>query len=701
MASHSINVSKRLHRDDEMKITMDRLCINTIRTLSIDAIQKANSGHPGTPMGFAPAIYILWKDFLNYDPHCPLWPNRDRFVFSVGHASMLLYSMIYLGQIAEIDKNGNLTGRAALSIEDLKTFRQLGSKATGHPEYGLTTGVETTTGPLGQGLAVSVGMAIAEKWMAKRYNKKGFDLFNHRIYAATGDGCLMEGISYEAAALAGHLGLDHLIWVYDRNKISIEGSIDLTFTENIGLRFQAAGWNVVEAGDINALEAVKEAIQQGCESRGKPTLVIVDSVIGYGSPRHAGHSSAHGSPLGEEEVKATKAIYDWPQDKNFYIPEGVLEYFAEHFGQRGHEKRVEWEKLFAAYYQEYPELARELEQIFNHELPQRLLDDLPMFSTSGSGLPTRDSSSVVMNHIAYKMPWFIGGSADVAPSTKTALTFKGAHAIQSPQWGGDFTGQNLHFGIREHAMGAICNGLASYGLRSFCSAYLTFSDYMKTPIRLAALMGLPSLFIFTHDSITVGEDGPTHQPIEHLMHYRMVPDLLVHRPADALEVRAAWKNIMHNKSRPSLLVLGRHSVPTFARENELIETNMERGAYIIRGIEENPTVILIATGSEVAVAIAACEELVKLKIKTRVVSMPCWEIFEEQDDAYKNEILPSHIECRVVIEAGSPHGWERYAGKHGRIMGLNQFGESGKVDDVLRHFGFTKEEIVKAVMEHM
>ncbi|MFT8782039.1 transketolase [Acetobacter syzygii] len=671
----------------------DTLCINTIRTLVMDAVQNANSGHPGAAMSMAPIAYTLWQNTLNYDPAAPLWPNRDRFVLSIGHASMLLYALIHVAGIRQVT-NGKVTADPALSVEDLKQFRQFGSKTPGHPEYGHTTGVETTTGPLGAGCGNSVGMAIAEKWLAARYNKPGFTLFDHNIYTLCGDGDMMEGVSSESASLAAHLELGNLTWIYDSNRISIEGSTEVAFTENVAERFAAYGWQVLELKDANDTTAFLELIDRSKAERNKPTLIIAHSVIAWGAPHKAGKASAHGEPLGAEEVRETKKFLNWPEDSNFAVPDEVLPHMQAGLGARGATARAAWEKLFAEYHTAYPAEAAELDAIFGGNLPEGWDADLPLYPTDAKGIASRASSGEVLNAVAGRLPWLLGGSADLAPSTKTLL--KGQASFQPVKWGGSYAGRNFHFGVREHAMGAIVNGMALYGLRPYGAGFLIFSDYMKAPIRLSALMGLPVTYIFTHDSIGVGEDGPTHQPVEQLVQLRATPGLVTLRPADANEVTEAWRYLIANRSGPAALALSRQNLPTLDRTRYAPASGLAKGAYVLASSEQTPKVILIATGSELSLAVDAYETLSAQGIPARVVSMPSWELFEAQPQSYRESVLPSAVTGRVVVEAGSPIGWDRYAGPTGTIIAMNGFGASGPAGQLLKHFGFTVEAVVDA-----
>jgi transketolase len=675
---------------------LDQLCINTIRTLSMDAVQKANSGHPGTPMALAPVAYALWQQFLRYDPEDPAWPNRDRFVLSNGHASMLLYSLLFLAGVRDVDKKGNVLSTPSLTLEDLKNFRQLGSKTPGHPEYRLTSGVETTTGPLGQGVANSVGMAIAERWLASYFNRPGFELFNYNMWVFCGDGDMMEGISSEAASTAGHLKLSNLCWIYDNNKITIEGNTELAFDEDVAARFQAYGWDVSHVHDANDLTALADAYKHALGVKDRPKLIIVDSHIGYGSPHRQDSKEAHGEALGEEEVTLTKRFYGWPEDAKFLVPDGVRENFRDVMGKRGRQLNGKWKELFAKYSAEHPDLAAQFARMRKAEPAEGWDKELPKFPADAKGLATRDSSAKVLNAIAKNHPWLMGGSADLYPSTKTRLTFDGAGDFEANH----YNARNFHFGIREHAMGAIVNGMVLSNIRAYGSTFLIFSDYMKMPIRISAIMEVPSLWIFTHDSIGVGEDGPTHQPIEQLVTLRAVPGLITLRPADANEVIEAWKVIMSLSMEPAALVLTRQALPTFDRSKYASAEGVSRGAYILADAEGGkPEVILMATGSEVYLCIEAFEKLKSEGVRARVVSMPSWEIFEHQDDAYQEEVLPSAITARVAVEQASVFGWAHYAGRKGRIIGMHTFGASAPLKDLQKKFGFNSDAIVKAAHE--
>ncbi|MBU0801233.1 MAG: transketolase, partial [Alphaproteobacteria bacterium] len=671
----------------------DTQCINTLRTLAMDAVQKANSGHPGTPMGLAPVGYTLWSRFLRYHPEHPDWPNRDRFVLSVGHASMLLYSLLHLAGVVEIDAHGQRSGEPAVSLDDIKQFRQIGSKTPGHPEYRMTTGVETTTGPLGQGCANSVGMAMAERWLAERFNRDGQVLFDYDVYTLCGDGDMMEGISSEAASLAGHLKLDNLCWIYDNNTISIEGHTELAFSEDVIQRFQAYGWHTVHVTDANDLQALSVALETFKANTGAPTLIVVDSVIGYGSPHKHNTAAAHGEPLGEDEIRLTKAAYGWPQDSSFLVPEEARTLLRDALYERAEPLYAEWNQTLAAL---DPQRADELQRMRAGEMPEQWQAHLPSFAADAKGVASRASGGEVLNAFAQQIPWLLGGSADLSPSTKTNLTFDGAGRFSA----GDYSGRNLHFGIREHAMGAIANGMALSYLRPYTSTFLVFSDYMKPPIRLAAIMELPVIFVFTHDSIGVGEDGPTHQPIEHLTQLRATPGLLTLRPGDANETLELWKVALAQTHRPSCMVLSRQALPTLDRNHFAAASGAAKGAYVLAEADQ-PEVILIATGSEVGLAVAAYEQLKDQGIGARVVSMPSWELFEDQDQAYRDSVLPPAVKARVVVEQAGPLGWDRYVGQTGAKVVMNSFGASAPLAKLQEKFGFTVENVVKLAKEQI
>ncbi len=669
----------------------ERLQIDTIRTLSMDAVQKANSGHPGTPMALAPVGWTIWTQFLRYDPAHADWPNRDRFVLSVGHASMLLYSLLYLAGVEEIGADGEKSGKPAMSLDDIKQFRQLSSKTPGHPEYRHTTGVETTTGPLGAGCGNSVGMAIAEHWLAARYNRPGFALFDHDVYTLCGDGDMMEGVSAEAASLAGHLKLSNLCWLYDSNHISIEGGTELAFDEDVGKRFEAYGWNVIHVDDANDIGALKAALQSFRDEQERPTFIVVHSVIGWGSPR-AGSEKAHGEPLGAENIAKTKEAYGWPQE-DFFVPEGVKEAFGKAVADRGGALRDEWVALFEKYRGEHPELAGELDLLLKDELPDGWDSDIPVFEADEKGVASRDAGGKVLNAIVKNVPWLLGGSADLAPSTKTDI--KGAPSFEASNYGGT----NFHFGVREHAMGAVVNGMSLSHIRAYGSTFLVFLDYMRAPVRLSAIMEIGAVWVFTHDSIGVGEDGPTHQPIEHLATLRAIPGLDTIRPGDANEVAAAWRAVMKDASTPAALVLSRQALPTLDRTKYASADGVEKGGYVLAGGEETPDVILIATGSEVSLAVQAYEKLVADGVKARVVSLPSWYRYELQDAAYKESVLPKAVKARVAIEMAGSLGWDRYVGYEGRQVTMSTFGASAPLAKLQDKFGFTVDNVVKVAKE--
>jgi transketolase len=674
---------------------LDQLAINTIRTLSMDAVQAANSGHPGTPMALAPVAYTLWQKFLRYDPNDPIWANRDRFVLSNGHASMLLYSLLHLAQVKAVNSDYQMPGAMALTLDDLKKFRQIDSKTPGHPEYRMTSGVETTTGPLGQGVATSVGMAMARWWLASYFNKPRFELFDYDVYAICGDGDMMEGISGEAASLAGHHKLSNLCWIYDNNHITIEGNTSLAFSEDVATRFKGYGWNVEHVTDANDTEAFAKALSVFKEATGKPTLIIVDSHIGWGSPNRQDTKEAHGEALGAEEVALTKKFYGWPDEK-FLVPDGVYDTFKNGIGKRGGELRDAWMKQFEAYKKEFPALADDLHKMLFRQLPDGWDKDLPTFPTDAKGVASRDSSGKVINIMAKNVPWLMGGAADLYPSTKTRLTFDGAGEFEAATRGG----RNMHFGIREHAMAAIANGLALCKIRPFASTFFIFTDYCKPAIRLSAIMELPVIYIFTHDSIGVGEDGPTHQPIEQLITLRAVPGLMVLRPADANEVVECWRVIMQSKKEPAVLVLSRQALPTIDRDKYGAASGVAKGAYILADAPGGkPDAIIMATGSEVSLCLAAYETLTAQGIKVRVVSMPSWDVFEHQSREYRDSVLPPDVTARVSVEQASILGWDRYVGSKGKIIGMHTFGASAPLKELQKKFGFNPDAVVAAVKE--
>jgi transketolase len=678
------------------KEELDQLSINTIRTLSIDAVQQANSGHPGTPMALAPLVYTLWNRVMRFDPDDPIWPDRDRFVLSNGHASMLLWSVLHLTGTKAVNAEYERLGEHSVSLDDIRHFRQLDSKAPGHPEYHWVSGVETTSGPLGQGVATSVGMAIGQKWLADRYNQPGFEIFNYRIYAVCGDGCMMEGVASEAASLAGHLGLDSLCWIYDNNHITIEGDTRITFTEDIAARFLGYGWNVLRVGDANDIDRIQQSLEVFGRTMGRPTFIILDSHIGYGSPNKQDTSAAHGEPLGEDEIRIVKKNYGWPEDAKFLVPKEVYAHFSAGIGARGAEARGKWTELFSAYRQKYPELATEIDLMQRRELPANWDRGLPLFPADPKGMAGRDASGKVLNILAQNIPWFLGGSADLGPSNKTTLTYKGAGSFQADSPGG----KNLHFGIREHAMAATVNGLSLSKIRAFGATFFIFSDYARPAIRLSALMELPTIFVFTHDAMGDGEDGPTHQPVEQLISLRAIPGLVTIRPGDANEVVEAYRYIMQLRHEPAVLALSRQPLPTLDRTKYAPASGVAHGAYVLADAPGgNPELILIASGSEVSLAVEAYERLVKEGVRARVVSMPSWDIFEHQTPEYRDSVLPPNVKARVAIEQGSTFGWERYIGESGRAIGMHTFGASAPLKELQKKFGFEPDRVVSVANE--
>ena len=677
---------------------LDQLCINTIRTLSMDAVQQAKSGHPGTPMALAPLVYTIWNRVMRFDPQDPIWPNRDRFVLSNGHASMLLWSALHLTGVRAVNAEYERLGEPSVTLDDIRRFRQLDSKAPGHPEYHWVSGVETTTGPLGQGVATSVGMAIAEKWLAGRFNQPDFEIFDYNIYAVCGDGCLMEGVASEAASLAGHLGLDNLCWVYDNNHITIEGNTRLAFTEDVATRFLAYGWNVLRIGDANDCERIEQALEIFRKTKGRPTFIILDSHIGYGSPNKQDTAAAHGEPLGEEEVRLVKRSYEWPEDEKFLVPDGVYEHFAAGVGARGASLRREWTELLEAYRIKHPELANEIELMQRRELPIEWDRNLPVFPTDAKGIAGREASGKVLNVLPQNISWFLGGSADLGPSNKTTLTFSGAGDFQAESP----SGKNLHFGIREHAMAAIVNGLSLSKLRAFGATFFIFSDYARPAIRLATLMELPAIFVFTHDAMGDGEDGPTHQPVEQLVSLRAIPGLITLRPGDANEVVEAYRYVMQLRHQPAVLVLSRQALPTLDRSKYGPATGVAFGAYVLADAPGgNPEVIIIASGSEVSLAVEAHEKLLAEGIRSRVVSMPSWEIFDHQTEDYRDNVLPPKVKARVAVEQASTLGWERYVGASGYVVGMKTFGASAPLKELQRKFGFDPDQVVAAAKKQL
>jgi len=677
---------------------IDQLSVNTIRTLSMDAVQQANSGHPGTAMAMAPVVYCLWQRFLRFDPEDPIWPNRDRFVLSIGHASMLLYSMLHLCGVKAVNPKYERLGELSVPLDDIKRFRQLDSRCPGHPEYRWTSGVETTTGPLGQGVATSVGMAMAGRWMGEYFNRPDFEMFSYDVYALCGDGCMMEGVSSEAASLAGHLKLSNLCWIYDNNKITIEGHTEWAFSDDVATRFIGYGWNVTRVGDANDLEILARAFETFKKTVDRPTLVIVDSHIAYGSPNKQDTEAAHGAPLGEDEIRLTKRNYDWPEGAKFLVPDAVRAHFREHIGRRGHGLREEWMTRFEEYKNAYPDLAENLYLMQHRRLPKGWDNDIPSFPADGKGLAGRAASSTVLNAIGKNLPWLIGGSADLTPSTKTRLTYDSA---------GDFTasnyaGRNFHFGVREHAMTSILNGMSLAKVRPYGSGFLIFSDYARPAIRLSALMELPVIHIFTHDSIGVGEDGPTHQPIEQLASLRAIPGLITLRPADANEIAEAWRVIIESRHQPVALILSRQALPTLDRSIYAPASGLAQGAYVLADAGNgSPEVLLLASGSEVSLAIEAYEQLRSEGIRARVVSMPSCELFEHQDQAYRDRVLPPEVRARVSIEQASTLGWARYVGFEGCSIGMETFGASAPLEALQKKFGFTPDRMAQAAKEQL
>jgi len=678
------------------QLDLDLLSINTIRTLAIDAVQQANSGHPGAPMGLAPVVYCLWQRFLRYDPMDPTWPNRDRFVLSAGHASMLLYATLHLAGVRAADASGQVSNDLALPMEEIKRFRQIDSRTPGHPESHLTTGVETTSGPLGQGAGNSVGMAIASKWLAENFNRPGFDIFNFNVYTICGDGDLMEGVACEAASLAGHLKLSNLCWIYDNNRVTLDGPAEWSFSEDVMTRFVGYGWNVTRVSDANDLNWLARGYETFLKTKDRPTLIVVDSHIGYGSPHKQDSSDAHGEPLGEAEVKLVKKNYGWPEDAKFLVPDGVYDQFKNGVGKRGAEARAAWKAKFEEYKKQFPELADQLCRMQTGKLPDGWDKDLPSFPADAKGMATRDSSGKTLNVLAKNIPWLIGGSADLAHSNKTNLTFDGAGDFYADQYGG----RNLHFGVREHAMGAIVNGMTLSKLRAFSATFFNFSDYMRPSMRLGALMEIPAIYIFTHDSIGLGEDGPTHQPIEQLASLRAMPNMLILRPGDANEVVEAYKLILQHTHGPVSLVLTRQAIPTFDRTKYAPASGVAKGAYVLADAPGGkPDVILMASGSELSLCVEAYEKLKTEGIKARVASMPSWELFERQETSYKDSVLPANVTARVSVEMATTFGWERYVGGKGKMIGMRSFGASAPLKDVKKKFGFEADRVVAAAKE--
>jgi transketolase len=678
------------------QVDVDLLSINTIRTLAIDAVQQANSGHPGAPMGLAPVVYELWQKYLRYDPVDPTWPNRDRFVLSAGHASMLLYATLHLAGVRLVNAKGEVTSELSVPMEEIKRFRQIDSRTPGHPESHITTGVETTTGPLGQGAGNSVGMAIASKWLAENYNKPGFEIFDFNVYAVCGDGDMMEGVCCEAASLAGHLKLSNLCWIYDNNRVTLDGPAEWSFSEDVATRFAGYGWNVAHVTDANDLEMLGRAYENFLKTNDRPTLIIVNSHIGYGSPHKQDSYEAHGEPLGEAEVKLVKKNYGWPEDAKFLVPDGVYDQFKNGVGKRGAQAHAAWQVKFEACKKQFPQEAGQIERMLAGKLPDGWDKDLPSFPADPKGIGTRESSGKTLNALAKNIPWLIGGSADLAKSNKTNLTFDGAGEFLPNK----YHGRNLHFGVREHAMGAMVNGMTLSKLRAYSSTFFNFSDYMRPAMRLGALMEIPAIYIFTHDSVGVGEDGPTHQPIEQLASLRAMPNMLILRPGDANEVVEAYKLILQHAHGPSTLVLTRQAVPTLDRTKYAPASGVAKGGYVLADAADGkPDVILMASGSELSLCVDAYEKLKGEGVKARVVSMPSWELFEQQDAAYKASVLPPDVSARVAVEMASPFGWERYTGTKGKILGMRRFGASAPLKDLLKKFGFSADNVVAAARE--
>jgi transketolase len=677
---------------------LDQLCVDTIRTLSIDAVQQAKSGHPGTPMALAPLVYTLWNRVMRFAPEDPIWPNRDRFVLSNGHASMLLWSVLHLTGTRAVNADYERLGQPSVTLDDIRHFRQLDSKAPGHPEYHWVSGVETTSGPLGQGVATSVGLAIGGKWLAARYNRPGFDMFDYHIYTVCGDGCLMEGVASEAASLAGHLALDNLCWVYDNNHITIEGPTSLAFSEDVAARFASYGWAVLRLSDANDMDRIEQALATFRQTTGRPTLIIVDSHIGYGSPHKHDSAEAHGEPLGDDEVRLAKRAYGWPEDAKFLVPPGVYEHFAGGVGARGAAARRGWTELFDRYRAQHEALAKDIDLMQRRELPAGWDQNLPVFAADAKGVAGRDASGAALNVLAQNIPWFLGGSADLAPSNRTILKFDGAGDVQAGSPGG----KNLHFGIREHGMAAIVNGLALSKLRPFGASFLVFSDYARPAIRLSAIMELPTIFVFTHDAMGDGEDGPTHQPVEHLASLRAIPGLITLRPGDANEVVEAYRYIVQLRHAPAVLALSRQALPTLDRRRYAPASGVARGAYVLGDAPGGtPEVILIAAGSELSLAVEAHEKLLADGIRSRVVSMPSWEIFDHQPPEYRDSVLPPHVKARVAVEQGSTLGWERYVGSTGRVIGMHTFGASAPLKALQKKFGFEPDRVIAAAREQL
>ncbi len=679
---------------DQSTRQISQLAIDTIRTLAMDGVQAANSGHPGTPMALAPVAYTLWNEFLRYDPAAPTWPARDRFVLSCGHASMLLYSLLHLAAVQEVDGTGRGLGHPAISLDDIRNFRQLHSPCAGHPEYGEACGIETTTGPLGQGIATSVGLAIAARWMAAHFNRPGHELFDFNAYALCSDGDLMEGVGSEAASLAGHLKLANLCWIYDDNHITIEGDTALAFSEDVATRFEGLGWRVELVADANDLPSLRRAFQAFQQNQESPTLIIVRSIIAYGSPNKANTHGAHGAPLGPEEVRLTKEAYGWPADETFLVPEEVKAHFADGLGARGGQLRREWDQRFQQYAAEFPDLAQQWQMIQRRELPASWDSELPTFPADAKGAATRVISGKVLNAIAAQVPWLLGGSADLAPSTMTLIEGESDFGPQQ------YAGRNLHFGIREHGMAAACNGMALTGLRPYAATFFVFTDYMRAAMRLSAMMRQPVIYVLTHDSIGLGEDGPTHQPVEHLAALRAMPGMVVVRPGDANEVTEAYRSLLPKTDRAVAMVLTRQAIPTLDRTQYAPATGVRRGGYVLADPPQGPPeVILMGTGSELAIAVEAYQQLTAGGTRARLVSLPSWEIFDQQEEAYRHEVLPPEVTARVAVEAGVGQGWEKYLGPCGKFIGMDSFGASAPYGTLYEHFGMTPAAVVAAAKE--
>lgn len=671
--------------------TIEQLAINTIRTLSMDAVQKANSGHPGTPMALAPAAYVVWNRFMKYDPANPLWPARDRFVLSCGHASMLLYSMLHLAGVKALDDNGQPLDKPSITLDNIRNFRQLGSPCAGHPEYGDAAGIETTTGPLGQGIANSVGMAIAGKWFSSRYDEAvcGYD-----VYSLCSDGDVMEGVGCEAASIAGHLKLSNLCWIYDDNSITIEGDTDLAFTEDVGKRFESYGWNVEYVNDANDLEAIGGALNSFRDCEDRPTIIVLRSIIAWGSPNKANTHGAHGAPLGPEEVKLTKEAYGWPTE-DFVVPDDVLAHFQQGVGERGAKAFAEWKEAWSEYESANADQAQQLQTLWNRQLPEGWDKDIPTFEADAKGMATRATSGKLLNAIAPNVPWMVGGSADLSPSNVTDLKDDDAGHFGPDNYGGRI----FHFGVREHSMAAICNGMSLSGLRPYGGTFFVFTDYMRPSMRLSCIMHQPVIYVLTHDSIGLGEDGPTHQPVEHLAACRAMPGLLVMRPGDANEVAEAYRVAVSETQRPTAMVLTRQALPTLDREKYAAASGVAQGGYVLHDPEGEPQVILMGTGSELELCVQAAEQLAADGVAARVVSMPCVELFLDQDDDYRESVLPSSITARVAVEAGVQQSWDQFLGLQGKFVGMDSYGASAPYQTLYEHFGITTEAVVEAAKD--